>query len=309
MCTPGSRSLGTALPTLAVRDDHGWHLDPYVAFGESFYSVAGSYRVRLDVPAGVAVPATGPVVGRSTSGGRTTFSYAADDARDFAWAAGDLRRLSGKAGDATVAVWYRPGLTRRSRARAMLRVAENAVATFSRAFGAYPYPDVDVVLTGFRRFAGMEYPQIVFANPDAQVVAHELAHQWWYGIVGDDEYAEPWLDEGLATWSQYLPFHPWVSCDSYRWPSAHARLTNDMAYWSRHPKQYVTIYAGGGCMLANLAHRFGLERFERLLARYASERWLGVARTADFEGAVEREAARVLPSFDASAFWSTWRVG
>jgi hypothetical protein len=305
----GLALVGTAIPTLAIRDDDGWHLDPYVAFGESFYSVVGRYRVRLDVPTGLDAPATGPLVGHRTNGDRTILTYAADDVRDFAWAAGDLERLSGKAGDATVNVWYRPTMFDRPHAHAMLAVAEDAVATYSRAFGTYPYPDVDVVLTGFRRFSGMEYPQIVFANPDADVVSHELAHQWWYGIVGDDEFAEPWLDEAFATWSQFLPSRPWRNCGEYNWRNATARLTSDMAYWSRHPNQYSTIYGGGGCMLANLAHLFGLRPFERLLSRYASAHWLAVARTEDFQAAVERAAARSIPDFDAAAFWSTWRVG
>jgi hypothetical protein len=305
----GLALVGTAIPTLAIRDDAGWHLDPYVSFGESFYSVVGRYRVRLDVPAGLEAPATGALVAHRTVGGRRILTYAAVDVRDFAWAAGDLDHLTGKAGDATVNVWYRPTMIDVAHGRAMLAVAEDAMATYSRAFGTYPYPEVDVVLTGFRRFAGMEYPQIVFANPEANVVAHELAHQWWYGIVGDDEYAEPWLDEAFATWSQYLPSHPWRSCDGYDWPSATARLTNGMSYWSKQPDEYVTIYAGGGCMLADLAHRFGLRPFKRLLSRYAAAHWLGVARTEDFQAAVEAAAARSLPDFDVAAFWSHWRVG
>jgi Peptidase family M1 domain len=305
----GMALVGNAIPTLAIEDDEGWHLDPYVAFGESFYSVVGRFRVQLDVPRGLDAPATGPLVAHRTDGDRTILTYAADDVRDFAWAAGELDHLSGKAGDATVNVWYRPTMIDVLHAHQMLAVAEDAVATYTRAFGPYPYPDVDVVLTGFLRFSGMEYPQIVFTNPEADVVSHELAHQWWYGIVGDDEYAEPWLDEAFATWSQFLPSRPWRSCGAYDWPSATARLTSDMAYWTRHRKEYSTIYAGGGCMLANLAERFGLQRFERLLSRYASAHWLGITRAEDFESAVERAAARSLPDFDAPAFWSEWRVG
>jgi hypothetical protein len=61
--------------------------------------------------------------------------------------------------------------------------------------------------------------------------------------------------------------------------------------------------------LADLAHRFGLRSFERLLSRYAAAHWLGVTRTKDFQAAVEAAAARSLPDFDAATFWSQWRVG
>ena len=58
----GLALVGTALPTLAVHDDLGWHLDPYVDLGESFYSIVGAYEVTLNVPKGLRTPATGVAV-------------------------------------------------------------------------------------------------------------------------------------------------------------------------------------------------------------------------------------------------------
>jgi hypothetical protein len=304
----GMSLLGTALPTLAVHDDHRWHLDPFVNFGESFYSIVGRYRVTFDVPAGLDTPTTGQPAGVRRVGDRVIRTYAADEVRDFSWAAGRFRVVDAEAGDAVIHVWYRPDVVSRSLASAMRRVARASMATYPSAFGAYPYPQVDVVLTDFPRYGGMEYPQIVFANPEAVAVSHELAHQWWYGILGNDEYADPWLDESLATWSSSLPLRPWTDCRSYRWPSSTARITNGMAYWSDHLKAYGTIYSGGGCMLANLAHRFGLARFEAILARYARSRWFDVARGADLKTMIERAAAARLPDLDMAAFWSHWRV-
>ena len=164
-------------------------------------------------------------------------------------------------------------------------------------------------LWDFRRYAGMEYPQIVFANPKAPDVTHELAHQWWFGVVGDDEYADPWLDESLATWSMFLPLHPWLRCDAYRWPSPTARITNGMSYWSAHRKEYGTIYAGGGCMFADLAHRFGIDRFDAILAGYDHAHRFGVVRDGDLIGAIDRAAASDLPGLDMAAYWARWRVG
>jgi hypothetical protein len=305
----GMSLLGTALPTLAVHDDRGWHLDPFVAFGESFYSVVGSYRVVLEVPSDLSTPTTGQQIAENDAGDRTVRTYVADDVRDFEWAAGALRLLQERAGDTIVNVWYGPDVVAAGRARTMLGVARTAMTTFATAFGAYPSPEVDVVLTGFRRYGGMEYPQIVFVNPRDAFVTHELAHQWWFGIVGNDEYAEPWLDESLATWSMFLPLRPWLSCEGYPWPSPTARITNDMGYWSQHEEEYATIYRGGGCMFADLAHRFGLARFEEMLAGYAATNRFGVARGRDLMDAIERAAAERLPDLDMAAFWSRWRVG
>jgi Peptidase family M1 domain len=305
----GMSLLGTALPTLAVHDDHGWHLDPFVAFGESFYSIVGSYRVTLDVPKDLATPTTGSSETVRSVGDRELRTFVTQESRDFEWAAGPFRMLSAHADDILVRVWYLPDVVPEPEASRMLRVAQTAMTTFGSAFGAYPYPEIDVVLTRFRRYGGMEYPQIVFVDPRATFVTHELAHQWWFGIVGNDEYAEPWLDESLATWSMFLPVRPWLSCDEPAWPSSTARITNDMTYWSEHEREYGTIYRSGGCMFADLAHRFGLARWEEILAGYADANRLGVARAGDLIGAIDRAAAVDLPDLDMAAYWYRWRVG
>jgi aminopeptidase N len=300
--------LGNALPTLAIHDDEGWHLDPYVGLGDSFFSEVARYRVSLDVPAGLATPATGTLVRREDRRDREVRTYVARDVRDFAWAVGPMVAVRGRAGGATVRVWYLPSSMTATGARATLRDAIEAMTTFSSAFGEYPYPSVDVVTAGFVSFGGMEYPRIVFSNPDRVTIAHELAHQWWYAVVGNDEFAEPWLDESLATWSMRLPWFPWRSCDAYDFPSPTARLTNDMAYWGQHEDEFVTVYFGGGCMLADLASRFGLARFTDMLERFAAAHAFDIATTEDFQRLVERVAARHLEGFDAAAYWDTWRV-
>jgi aminopeptidase N len=153
----------------------------------------------------------------------------------------------------------------------------------------------------------MEYPTIIFSEVDKWTVAHEVAHQWWYGLVGNDQYAEPWLDESLATWSEELPWDPWVGCPSYAFPGT-ARLTSDMGYWGDHPAQYDTVYDGGGCMLANLAKKFGSARFLQILRDYAADHRLGVARTEDFTAAIEAAAVAYGVPFDPGTYWDTWRV-
>jgi hypothetical protein len=307
----GLTLLGTALPTLEVHDDQGWHHDPFIDLGESFSSITGRYRVTLDTPAALDTPTTGVVSSRTTpSPGRTRTTYVARDVRDFSWAAGRLDRIVGRSEGTRVVVTYQPGAIGRPRAQRALRDAEHAMDTFSRSFGVYPYPEMDVVLAGFSTFGGMEYPTIIFTNPNRYTVSHEIAHQWWYGIVGDDEFAEPWLDESFATWSEGLPFWgAWVGCRPYHFTLPEQRISNDMAYWAAHPALYDTVYAGGGCMLANLAGRFGFRRFVTILHTYAGHHWLGVSRTDEFQAAIEKAAAKHLPGLDMSDYWTRWRVG
>lgn len=87
----------------------------------------------------------------------------------------------------------------------------DALTLYSRLFGPYPYQELDVVETPTRA-GGIEYPTLVViadrlysGHPRLEwLVAHEVAHQWWYGVVGNDQVDEPWLDEALAQYSTVL---------------------------------------------------------------------------------------------------------
>lgn len=305
----GLALAGSALPVLAVHDDAGWHHVPFEDLGESFYSVVSDYDVTFVTPPGLDIAASGIVVDRAvTAQGRTRTTVEAGQVRDFAWAAGQLRSVERSAGAVDVLVSYLPERVRPARAREAAHDAVRTMRALSGAFGAYPYAEVDVVLTGFGGFGGMEYPTVVFSTPDRPTIAHELAHQWFYGTVGNDQYHEPWLDESFATWAARLPFGPRIGCSGVAWPSDRAALTNDMGYWAAHPAQYGLVYDAGACMLADLAERFGSARFVRIVGRYAQRHHLGVARTGDFMGAIEVAAARHLDGFDAEAYWREWRV-
>ena len=304
----GLALAGTALPTLAVHDDRGWHLDPFVDLGESFYSIVGDYQVTLNVPAALRTPTTGTAVASQIDGRRRITTYVAHDVRDFEWAAGRLAMVRGRSGGTQIVVSYRRDDVTRDAARIALERSIRSLDSYSAGFGRFPYPEMDIVLTSFRTFGGMEYPTIIFTNPGKITISHELGHQYWYGIVGDDQFASPWLDESFATWTSYLPFGGWKKCASYRFPSADARITNNMAYWLDHPYEYDTIYGGGGCMLANLADLFGMDRFVRILHDYARDHWLGVTSTDDFKAAIETAAIADGLTFDAATYWDHWRV-
>ena len=265
----GLALAGTALPTLAVHDDRGWHRVPFENLGESFYSVVSDYEVTFNTPRGLDTAATGTVTERVETGhGRVRMTFAATQVRDFAWAAGELSKVVSTMRGVDVVVWYQPGVVARATARVLARDAADVMGSLGDAFGAYAYPEIDVVLAGRATFGGMEYPTIVFSVPRRSTMAHELAHQWFYGNVGNDQYREPWLDESFATWAMRLPFAgARFGCRGISWPSDAAAFINDMAYWSEHGSHYWLVYSGGACMLANLSKRFGHDRFLRIVGR------------------------------------------
>jgi hypothetical protein len=305
----GLALAGSALPILAVHDDAGWHHVPFENLGESFYSVAGDYRVTFVTPPALGTAASGIVTGRrETNAGGVRTTYTAEKVRNFAWAAGRLRTVRRSKHGVDVVVSYQPEAVRRARARAVADDSARIMARLALAYGRYPYPEVDVVLAGFGRFGGMEYGTIVFSQPGRGTIAHELAHQWFFGIVGNDEYREPWLDESFAAWAGREVLGPSARCRGISWPSPQVALTNDMAYWAAHPGHYWVVYRGGACMLTDLSRRFGHDRFRRIVGRYVRGHRLGIARTEDFMARIETAAARHLDGFDAAAYWSRWRV-
>jgi hypothetical protein len=82
--------LGNAIPVLAIHDNLGWHLEPYTANGESFYSQVGDFTVTFTTPRSLKIPATGILTKTRTNAQMRTVTFVARDVRDFAWASGPL---------------------------------------------------------------------------------------------------------------------------------------------------------------------------------------------------------------------------
>ncbi len=300
------RFLGNALPVLAVHDAAGWHLDPYVSTGESFYALASDFRVALDHPAALEVPATGRTWTRPAAPGRSRTLSVAHRVRDFAWAAGPFRTATETTpGGVRVRSYWAPD-TSAAGVRLTRQDGAAAVDRFGEEFGRYPYGEIDLVMTsGFG--GGMEYPGLVLlgTTEEGGAVVHEVAHQWWYGIVGNDEYGAPWLDESFAQYAN-ARFYGWDTRECWsevEWPSDRTALTASMAYWAAHPGEYHLIYTAGPCALADLERTLGAGTMARLLKRYAADHWYGVSTTAAF-----KQAAQSVTGKDLGPFWKRHRI-
>jgi hypothetical protein len=297
--------IGNALPVLAVRDAAGWHLDPYTNNGESFYALAGDYDVTLDHPSSVLVPATGTSTDTPGTTGRTVTRAVGKKVREFAWGAGPFKKITGRTAGGVAVNVYRVGSISSSSATSMLNVATGALDAHAGRFGAYPYGEADVVLDNGFWFGGMEYPGFVLDLVSSTALAHELAHQWFYGIVGDDEYTTPWLDEGFTDYATDLYFNKTGSGCGISWQSSAEKLTNSMAYWDQHSSRYSTVvYGYGKCTLHDLRRLIGTTAMTNLLRSYAASHWYGVSTVADFKAAAQAAAG----STDLTSFWATHRV-
>lgn len=201
-------------PKLAAREPSGaWSSFPYHGMGE-FYSDFATYELALSVPTGWIVGATGEQTSEEARDGRVVRHFRADRVHDAAWVAWPhFRERAVTHEGVQIRILYPPGHD------AAVPRHEHAVreglTRLGRAFGPYPYRTLTVVLPprGADGAAGMEYPTlIVSAGPwmdlpgihtpvPEDVTVHELAHEWFYGLVASNEVAWPMLDEGLTQWA------------------------------------------------------------------------------------------------------------
>ncbi|WP_369386967.1 M1 family aminopeptidase [Streptomyces sp. CG1] len=298
--------IGNALPVLAVHDGDGWHLDPYTNNGESFYSLAADFKVTLDHPSGLLVPATGTSTDTPGSSGRTVTTATASKVRDFAWAAGPFTKVSGTSSAGVAVNVYSVSGISSSSAQSMLSTAKTAVDAHAARFGAYPYGELDAVIDDNYWFGGMEYPGFVLDVVSSTALTHEIGHQWWYGVVGDDEYNGPWLDEAFTDYATDLALgKTGANCwNSVSWASADEKITDSMAYWDAHSSRYSTVvYGYGKCALHDLRRVLGDTAMAQLLKDYATAHWYGVSTTAEFKA-----AAQAATSTDLTSFWTQHRI-
>jgi len=181
-------------PQLAVFDERGWQLHPYRLMGE-FYADFGDYTVQLTVPQAFVVGATGEQTDqRDHPDGSKTLTFRARNVHDVAWVASERFSVSESvvAGKTLRTLWLNNST--------LSELVADSFGYYSDAFGPYAYGTLTAVQVTVG--GGMEYPGIVMiARGSVEEVSHEVAHQWWYAAVGNDEFDETWLDEGPTTFS------------------------------------------------------------------------------------------------------------
>lgn len=262
--------------------------------------------MTLDHPSSLLVPATGTSADTPGTSGRTVTKATASKVRDFAWGAGPFSKISGTSAAGTPINIYSVSGISASDAQSMLSTAKSAVDAHAARFGAYPYGELDAVIDNNYWFGGMEYPGFVLDLVSTTALTHEIGHQWFYGIVGDDEYASPWLDEAFTDYATDLAQgKTGTSCwNSVSWASSAEKITNSMAYWDAHSSRYSTVvYGYGKCALHDLRRQLGDSVMAKLLKDYAASHWYGVSTTAEFKA-----AAQAVSPTDLTSFWIQHRI-
>ena len=296
---------GNWYPVVAVYDEDGWNLDPYYQIGDPFYSDIANYNVRINTDKDVVIASSGNILSEVVERDKKIYEIEGKLIRDFAWSASkDFKIAEKKLDNTNIKLYYLD--KDKSMIEESLEIGEKSIRTFSKLFGQYPYGVYSIVMTEFP--SGMEYPGVVFISDELfkeplidmleQVIVHETAHQWWYGLVGNDQIKEAWLDESLATYSEVL-----YNVEVYNKEKGEVYYTENIEIGYELAESYLTeddvvnkpldkfvgwddygplVYSKGGVFVHKIREEYGYDTLIKILNQYFKEYKFKVATTEDF---------------------------
>ncbi len=203
-------------PILGVYEPEGWNCHQFHANTE-FFSDYGVYDVTINLPERFVLGATGREVDRrANDDGTVSVRYVQEDVHGFTWTASpdflDLHQRFEVADLPPVEMRLLLQPEHADQAERHFHATAATLEYYGKWYGAYPYRQITIVDPAFGSGAGgMEYPTLFTSGTSLYspfgggrpegVTIHEAGHQFWYGIVGNNEFEHAWLDEGLNTFS------------------------------------------------------------------------------------------------------------
>jgi hypothetical protein len=270
-------------PTLVpYREGEGWHSWPYHPVGDPTVYPLADYEVTITADPTVVIAAPGPadVVGDARR-------YELRGVRSFAFLASpDYRMMEASVQGLEIRCYYLPSDA--EPAEAALDTAARAIDLYTELYGPYPYPELGLTIAQNAYYGAMEYSGLVSLSgymyqrydeplrPSLSfLTAHEVAHQWWYGAVGNDQVYEPWLDESFAKYSELLyaeRYSPeltqwWWENNVYRY-DLDGDLDRSIYDFATTPAYIRQIYGLGARFLKDLRATLGDEAFFDFVLTY-----------------------------------------
>ncbi len=317
-----SLSLAGWYPVLAPYQD-GWQMPPVPAVGDVMWAEMSLYDVTLIAPSGYEVVSTGSVIERRDTAGQSTWHMVSGPAREFAVAMSNrFEKRETQVDGVRLRLYTLPARAAATSPDAALKMMAGAFRAYVARFGPYPYTEFDLVEAAVG-IGGYEFPGMVYVDYNRRVEgpferyrflsAHEIAHQWWYNLVGSSSVAEPWLDEALASYAAVLYLQhagdvqgavrllqSWKADYGLRGPGDPPVDSSALAFsnWVAYRR---TVYYHGALFLDELRQEIGDERFFALLKRLQTQYHYRIMTTGDFL----REAEDVA-GHDLAALWEKW---
>ena len=204
-------------PKVGVMWHGAWNCHQYHEDTE-FFADFGTYNVNLTLPQRYVVGASGIQTDeQANSDGTKTLSFRGEDIHDFAWAASPHFKVTDDTFEnslGTVRLHALVLAAHENQTGRYLSVLKQSMQKFDEWYGPYPYKQITLIdPEPGSEMGGMEYPTLITGDADwwapswlyyglEVTVAHEFGHQYWYGMVATNEFEEPWLDEGINSYSE-----------------------------------------------------------------------------------------------------------
>lgn len=290
--------------------------------GDPFYSEVSDFEVKITYPNDFVLASTGV----QTKCEDYTLCKA-ENVRDFCFVLSkNFDVLSKEIDGVKVKYFYYDD----KNAEKHLETSVKALSVFSEMFGEYPYKQLSVVKTGFC-FGGMEYPNLVMISDEVDddfydyVIVHEIAHQWWYGMVGNNEFSESFLDESLTEYSTLLFFEKekdygleydilvnnaietyknFVKIYSKIQGKVDESMDRNLSQFATEPEYVNCVYTKGVIMYDSLRQTLGDKTFFKCLRNYFEEYKFDVSSKADFIASFSKSSRRKL-----NKFFDSWLDG
>ncbi|MCB0710845.1 MAG: M1 family metallopeptidase [Ignavibacteriae bacterium] len=337
-------SMSQWYPKLAEYDRNGWHPDEYVE--REFYGVFGTFDVEITLPANYVVGGTGIVTNPSevkcgydfqgqdttllspaSGSGEKTWKFHAENVHDFAWVADQqYAHQITHVGETRIHILVkRSYLERFPSWRYAPQWTREILEYYSTRFGQYAWPQFTVAHAGD---GGMEYPMLIMITGYRgfsslyRVIAHEAGHQWYYGMMANNETQQAWLDEGLTQFltdeaNRNLNGEPASNASWLRrvvYPLDHARWREVYPYCQlsvvgydeplntyhdrfREPTTASLVYSKGEAVVRQLQYMFGDSLFDEGMRRYYNQWKFRHPDQRDFERAMEESSGMRLDWF------------
>lgn len=325
----GTIALAHWFPLLAGYDEFGWSLDPVSRNGDPIFSNTALFDVTFSTPEGWQVAATGTEVETVTMNGTTSRRLISGPVRDFTVVTSNrFKSVSQVVAGTTVTSFYLP--EDEAGGEAVLTYAARALEIFNSFLPPYPYRQMVLAEVELYGAGGVEFPQMMMMGKALYgddnrrnehylefVTAHEVAHQWFYALVGNNQHLDAYIDEGLV---QYLSSDVYFSAE-YGPDTGRRQYGLEVLMWYLGALQsrgdtivdqptddfesaaaYSTAgYAKGAIGFAEIRRQIGDDAFFAALRQYATDYEFGIGTPPALLQAFEAASDQ-----DVAATWEYW---
>jgi len=307
-------------PVIPVYDDKGWNVvNPPINGDKTFLDVS-YYQVSVTAPMDLTIVATGIETDRKIEGDNQVVLFSAGPSRDFCVIGSKyFLDTSREIGQTNVISYFTDEIA--IKADQTLSIAIDAIDSFNNRIGTYPYIELDIVSLPLPDYIlGVEYPGVIGINSDIysqsiyleSTVVHEIGHQWFYNVLGNNQVNEPWLDEALVQYITGLYFLDIYGESGWQgirdsWISRWDRVNGDMIPVGMPSDYYATneygaiIYGRGPLFIEVLSDTMSQQLFDVFLVEYYNSNKWKIADTDTF-----REIAEKICNCELEDLFNDW---